>query len=211
VPGFRASRLSATMSTIPEVEIQLPASAERLVWFVDHWSPATVRPEGLIEIEIPHGRYLYVLPLGNKAIDSEDYAFVRAQPPRRAAGAARVRPQCPARDPRSLARRRSRSRRGPAAARALRHARVADRRGGGVSARRFVDPPALRPQPRGRRRLLLQPRDTGRRVDGAAVDAPARRRRVRRRSLARDGEGDRHRRDGRRSTRHAPRGARLGG
>jgi hypothetical protein len=93
VPGFRASRLSATMSTIPEVEIQLPASVERLVWFVDHWSPATVRPEGLIEIEIPHGRYLYVLPLGKKAIDYEDYTFVRAQPPRRAAGASRVRPR----------------------------------------------------------------------------------------------------------------------
>ena len=82
VPGFRASRLSATMATIPEVEIDLPASVERLVWFVDHWSPATVRPEGLFEIEIPHGRYLYVLPLGKKAIDYEDYTFVRGEPPR---------------------------------------------------------------------------------------------------------------------------------
>jgi Protein of unknown function (DUF2723) len=93
VPGFRASRRSATMSTIPEVEIDVPSSVERLVWFVDHWSPTTVRPEGLVEIEIPHGRYLYVLPLGRKAIDYEDYTFVRAQPPRRAAGAARARPQ----------------------------------------------------------------------------------------------------------------------
>jgi len=91
VPGFRASRLSATMSTIPEVEIDLPASVERLVWFVDHWSPATVRPEELVEIEIPYGRYLYVLPLGRKAVDYEDYTFVRAQPPRRAVGAARAR------------------------------------------------------------------------------------------------------------------------
>ena len=66
VPGFRASRLSATMSTIPEVEIDLPLSVERLVWFIDHWSPTTVRPEGLVEIEIPHGRYLYVLPLGRR-------------------------------------------------------------------------------------------------------------------------------------------------
>jgi hypothetical protein len=91
VPGFRASRRSFTMSPIPEVEIDLPHTVERLVWFVDHWSPATVRPEGLIEIEIPHGRYLYVLPLGKKAVDYEDYTFVRAQPPRRAVGAARDR------------------------------------------------------------------------------------------------------------------------
>jgi len=93
VPGFRASRLSSTMSTIPDVEINLPSTVERLVWFVDHWSPITVRPEGLVEIEIPHGRYLYVLALGKKAIDYEDYTFVRAQPPRRAVGAARARPR----------------------------------------------------------------------------------------------------------------------
>jgi hypothetical protein len=91
VPGFRASRRSFTMSPIPEVEIDLPHTVERLVWFVDHWSPATVRPEGLVEIEIPHGRYLYVLPLVKKAVDYEDYTFVRAQPPRRAVGAARDR------------------------------------------------------------------------------------------------------------------------
>ena len=91
VPGFRSSRRSFTMATIPEVEIDLPYTIERLVWFVDHWSPTTVRPEGLIEIEIPYGRYLYVLPLGKRAIDYEDYTFVRAQPPRRAVGAARAR------------------------------------------------------------------------------------------------------------------------
>jgi hypothetical protein len=50
-----------------------------------------VRPEGLVEIEIPYGRYLYVLPLGKKAVDYEDYTIVRAQPPRRAVGAARAR------------------------------------------------------------------------------------------------------------------------
>jgi len=93
VPGFRASRLSSTMTTIPDTEIHLPASVERLVWFVDHWSPTTVRPEGLVEIEIPHGRYLYVLPLGKKPVDYEDYTFVRAQPSRRAISAARARPR----------------------------------------------------------------------------------------------------------------------
>ena len=93
VPGFRASRLSSTMSTIPEVEIDLPSTIERLVWFVDHWSPTTVRPDGLVEIEIPHGRYLYALPLGKKAIDYEDYTFVRAPPPRRAVGTTSARPR----------------------------------------------------------------------------------------------------------------------
>ena len=88
--GFRASRLSTTMTTFPDTEIHLPASADRLVWFVDHWSPVTVRPKGLVEIEIPHGRYLYVLPLGRKPVDYEEYTFIRAQPPRRAAGAARA-------------------------------------------------------------------------------------------------------------------------
>jgi 4-amino-4-deoxy-L-arabinose transferase-like glycosyltransferase len=92
-PGFRASRRSVTMATIPETEIHLPATVERLVWFVDHWSPSTVRPKGLVEIEIPHGRYLYVLPLGKKPVDYEDYTIVRAQPPRRAVSAARARGQ----------------------------------------------------------------------------------------------------------------------
>ena len=93
VPGFRASRLSSTMTIIPETEIHLPASVERLVWFVDHWSPTTVRPEGLVEIEIPYGRYLYVLPLGRKSIEYEDYTFVRGEPPRRAVSAAHARPR----------------------------------------------------------------------------------------------------------------------
>ena len=90
-PGFRASRLSTTMTTTPETLIRLPASVERLVWFVDHWSPTTVRPAGLVEIEIPYGRYLYVLPLGKKPVAYEDYTFVRVEPPRRAVGAARAR------------------------------------------------------------------------------------------------------------------------
>ena len=72
-----------------DTEIHLPASVERLVWFVDHWSPMTVRPRGLIEIEIPHGRYLYVLTLGRKPVVYEEYVFVRAPPPRRPPAAAR--------------------------------------------------------------------------------------------------------------------------
>jgi Protein of unknown function (DUF2723) len=90
-PGFRASRLSTTMMTTPETLIRLPAGVERLVWFVDHWGPTTVRPPGLVEMEIPYGRYLYVLPLGKQPVVYGDYTFVRAEPPRRAVNAARAR------------------------------------------------------------------------------------------------------------------------
>ena len=90
-PGFRASRLSTTMMTTPETVIQLPAGVERLVWFIDHWSPTTVRPPGLVEMEIPYGRYLYVLALDKRPVVYADYTFVRAEPPRRAVNAARAR------------------------------------------------------------------------------------------------------------------------
>jgi hypothetical protein len=81
--GFRASRLSSSMAQFPATEIRLPASAKRLVWFVDHWSPAAARPRGLTEIELPHGRYLYVLPLDRGPVAYEDYTFVRESPPGR--------------------------------------------------------------------------------------------------------------------------------
>ncbi len=86
--GYLASRRSASMIRFPETAIRLPATAKRLVWFVDHWSPTSVRPPGLREIELPYGRFLYVLPLGKRAVAYEDYTFVREPPARRA-----VRPQ----------------------------------------------------------------------------------------------------------------------
>ena len=82
-PGYRASRRIATMAAVPGTTIRLPARARRLVWFVDHWSPASVRPPGLVEVELPYGRYLYVLPLGRRAVGYEAYTFVRDAPPRR--------------------------------------------------------------------------------------------------------------------------------
>src|SRR5206468_3540200 len=63
-PGYYAPRRASAMTPEPDVDVALPARARRLVWFVDHWSPATERPRGLVEIELPYGRYLYVLPLG---------------------------------------------------------------------------------------------------------------------------------------------------
>lgn len=60
---------------LPGVEIQLPAGTKRLVWFVDHWSPTAERPPGLEEIELPYGRYLYVLPVTRGPVSYAGYLF----------------------------------------------------------------------------------------------------------------------------------------
>ncbi len=83
--GYRASRLSASMIQFVETRIAFPSSTRRLVWFVDHWSPTVPRPQGLLEIEIPYGRYLYVLPLGRRPVAYGDYTLVRERPSGRAA------------------------------------------------------------------------------------------------------------------------------
>ncbi|MGH7354310.1 MAG: ArnT family glycosyltransferase [Candidatus Rokuibacteriota bacterium] len=83
-PGFFSPRLSSAMTLTSASEIRLPASARRLVWFVDHWSPTEARPPGLVEIELPHGRYLYALTLGRKPVAYAGYTLVpeRARPAR---------------------------------------------------------------------------------------------------------------------------------
>jgi hypothetical protein len=78
-PGYYAPRRAAAMTPLLDSEVEVPAGVKRLVWFVDHWSPATERPAGLAEIEIPHGRYLYVLALGKKPVHYAGYTFVRAR------------------------------------------------------------------------------------------------------------------------------------
>jgi hypothetical protein len=83
-PGYYAPRLSSSMTPVHDTEIRLPASARRLVWFVDHWSPKSERPDELMEIELPYGRYLYVLPLRQPRVEYAGYTFVRDEPPRRA-------------------------------------------------------------------------------------------------------------------------------
>jgi hypothetical protein len=83
--GFYAPRLATAMAVAQRATIHLPAPVKRLVWFVDHWSPTAERPRGLVEIEIPHGRYLYVLPLGRRPVEYEGYTFVRDEPERRGA------------------------------------------------------------------------------------------------------------------------------
>ncbi len=75
--GYYAPRLSSAMIPVPDSEIHLPPTVKRLVWFVDHWSPTSERPPGLTEIELPHGRFLYVLPVGRKPIRYAGYTFVK--------------------------------------------------------------------------------------------------------------------------------------
>jgi hypothetical protein len=88
-PGYYAPRFSSAMTPFPDTEILLPAPAKRLVWFVDHWSPRAQRPDDLMEIELPHGRYLYVLPLRGSRVEYAGYTFIRDEPPRRARSTAR--------------------------------------------------------------------------------------------------------------------------
>ena len=80
--SYYAPRAAAAMRPEADVEIVLPPTVKRLVWFVDHWSPSAERPEGLDEIEIPHGRFLYALPVGREPIEYEGYTLVRETPPR---------------------------------------------------------------------------------------------------------------------------------
>jgi 4-amino-4-deoxy-L-arabinose transferase-like glycosyltransferase len=87
--GYYAPHLSPAMARVADTEIHLPATVKRLVWFVDHWNPPSERPSGLVELEIPHGRYLYVLPLARKPLPYAGYTFVRDDPPRRAVRSAR--------------------------------------------------------------------------------------------------------------------------
>ena len=81
--GFYAPRLASAMTPVRGSEIRLAASVKRLVWFVDHWSPTAERPSGLVEMELPYGRYLYVLPLGKQPVEYTSYTILHDEPPRR--------------------------------------------------------------------------------------------------------------------------------
>lgn len=76
--GFYAPQSAATMILTPGARITLPAAIRQLVWFVDHWDPATPPPQGLREVQLPYGRYLYVLPLTRKPAEYAGYTFERA-------------------------------------------------------------------------------------------------------------------------------------
>ncbi len=75
--GFYAPQSAATMILTPGSIVTVPRRVRRLVWFVDHWDPAVPRPRGLKEIQLPYGRFLYVLPLGRARAHHAGYTFVR--------------------------------------------------------------------------------------------------------------------------------------
>ena len=75
--GFYAPQSAVTMILTPGDSIILPPGVRQLVWFVDHWDPELPRPEGLLEIQLPYGRYLYVLPLGRRPAEHAGYTFTR--------------------------------------------------------------------------------------------------------------------------------------
>jgi hypothetical protein len=62
-----------------EDSITLPRLVKRLVWFVDHWDPTVPRPPGLLEVQLPYGRYLYVLPLDRNPVECAGYTFARTR------------------------------------------------------------------------------------------------------------------------------------
>jgi hypothetical protein len=75
--GFYAPQSAATMILTPGSTITVPRRIHQLVWFVDHWDPAVPRPRGLQEIQLPYGRFLYVLPIGRGRVEHAGYTFVR--------------------------------------------------------------------------------------------------------------------------------------
>jgi SAM-dependent methyltransferase len=75
--GFYAPQSAVTMILTPGDLILLPDHVRRLVWFVDHWDPMLPRPPGLLEVKLPYGRFLYVLPLGRRPAEHAGYIFLR--------------------------------------------------------------------------------------------------------------------------------------
>ena len=75
--GFYAPQSAVTMILTPGSHIVLPAEIRQLVWFVDHWDPAMEAPDGLREIPLAYGRYLYVLPLTRTPVEYAGYTFER--------------------------------------------------------------------------------------------------------------------------------------
>jgi hypothetical protein len=75
--GYYAPQLFSEMVRLPASDVRLPARTRRLVWFVDHWAPSAARPQGLEEVELPYGRFLYVLAVDARPIEYAGYTLVR--------------------------------------------------------------------------------------------------------------------------------------
>jgi hypothetical protein len=78
-PGYYAPQRATAMTPLADSHVELPGGVKRLVWFVDHWNPTGERPSGLVEIELPYGRFLYVLALGRPPVHYAGYTLARAR------------------------------------------------------------------------------------------------------------------------------------
>jgi len=74
--GFYAPESAATMILTPGSTITIPRRIRQLVWFIDHWDPEVPRPRGLQEVQLPYGRFLYVLPIRGGRAEHAGYLFV---------------------------------------------------------------------------------------------------------------------------------------
>jgi Protein of unknown function (DUF2723) len=80
LPGFYAPQSAVTMFFTPLRVVTVPGRIKQLVWFVDHWDPTFERPDGLQEVSLAYGRFLYVLPLREEPVQHAGYTFVREHP-----------------------------------------------------------------------------------------------------------------------------------
>jgi Protein O-mannosyl-transferase TMEM260-like len=79
-PGFYAPQSAVAMFFTPLRVVTVPGRIKQLVWFVDHWDPTLERPDGLQEVSLAYGRFLYVLPLRDDPVEHAGYTFVREHP-----------------------------------------------------------------------------------------------------------------------------------
>jgi Dolichyl-phosphate-mannose-protein mannosyltransferase len=74
--GFYAPQSAATMILTRGSTITIPRRIHQLVWFIDHWDPSVPRPRGLQEVQLPYGRFLYVLPMRGGRAEHAGYLFL---------------------------------------------------------------------------------------------------------------------------------------
>jgi hypothetical protein len=74
--GFYAPESAATMILTRGSTITIPRRIHQLVWFIDHWDPSVPRPRGLQEVQLPYGRFLYVLPIRGGRAEHAGYLFL---------------------------------------------------------------------------------------------------------------------------------------
>jgi hypothetical protein len=76
-PGYLRSWRLDSMAAIEARDVPLPAGTRRIVWVVDHWHPDVPKPAGLEAQALPHGRWLYVLQVGPRALHHAGYRLAR--------------------------------------------------------------------------------------------------------------------------------------